>query len=168
METGNRDQAPSESRDQASQVQQENIEKYFKTLEAGALSQEDQKELYQLITAAPSSVVLTATRQQTYIGPLPPPEQLNQYDAHTRETIVSMARDEQVHVHSMRLQGIKGAIAKDKRGQYIGGAIAITGLVVAAIIAPYSAVAAAIIGSLDLFGMVALFVAPRILENFKK
>ena len=49
-----------------------------------------------------------------------------------------------------------------------GAAIAITGLLVAAFVAPYSAVVAAIIGSLDLFGMVALFVAPRVLENRKK
>ena len=35
----------------------------------------------------------------------------------------------------------------------------------AAWIAQYSAVAAGIIATLDLFGMVALFVAPRLLEN---
>ena len=159
METG--------SSDQISRNQQEDIEIYLKTLETGTLSPDEQKKLHQLITAVPSSVALTATRQETFIGPLPPPEQLAGYDAPTRETILSMARNEQSHVHSMRLQGLNAAIAKDKRGQYIGGTIAITGLVVAAVIAPYSAVAAAIIGSLDLFGMVALFVAPRILDRQK-
>ncbi len=165
MNNGDKSQHPFESKDKKIQDQKEDIERYFRNLELGALSQEDQKRLHRLITAAPPSVIMTAIRQETFIGPLPPPEQLSQYDTQTRETILSMAQNEQAHVHSMRLQGLKGAIAKDKRGQYIGGTIAITGLIVAAIIAPYSAVAAAVIGSLDLFGMVALFVAPRLLEK---
>jgi hypothetical protein len=78
-----------------------------------------------------------------------------------------MARDEQRHVHELRVGGLNGAIEKDKRGQRIGCAIAITGLIVATLIAPHSAIVAAIIGSLDLFGMVALFVAPRVIEGRK-
>ena len=65
----------------------------------------------------------------------------------------------------MNEKALNGAISKDRLGQYIGGSIAIVGLVAAAWIAQYSAVAAGIIATLDLFGMVALFVAPRLLEN---
>ena len=73
--------------------------------------------------------------------------------------ILDMAQNEQRHAHELRERGLNGAIAKDKRGQWLGASIAITGLFVAAFVAPYSAAAAAIIGSLDLFGMVVLFVA---------
>ncbi|WP_186764411.1 DUF2335 domain-containing protein [Pistricoccus aurantiacus] len=104
-------------------------------------------------------------RHETFSGPIPPAEHLNQYDESVRRLIVQMAKDEQKHAHSMREQGLQGAINKDRRGQLLGGAIAITGLVVAAVIAPHSAAAAAVIGTLDLFGMVALFVAPRVLDK---
>jgi len=67
----------------------------------------------------------------------------------------------------MDRRGLEAAVQKDKRGQLIGGGIAITGLVAAAVIAPFSPTAAAIIGGLDLFGMVALFVAPRILPTLR-
>jgi uncharacterized membrane protein len=82
--------------------------------------------------------------------------------------IVEMASKEQAHAHMMQQTGLQGAIDKDRRGQLIGGVIAVSGLIAAAVIAPYSATAAAIIGGLDLFGMVALFVAPRILEKRAK
>ena len=52
-------------------------------------------------------------------------------------------------------------------GQRYGLVIAVAGLAAAVAIAPFSAVAAGIIGTLDLFGMVALFVAPRILERMR-
>jgi uncharacterized membrane protein len=150
-----------------SEYQQENIEILVNKLEIGNLTQDEQRRLFEFLKQSPPSVVLTATRHQTFIGPIPPPDHLKQYDSKTRDIIVGMARDEQRHVHELRVRGLNGAIEKDKRGQRIGGAIAITGLLVAALIAPHSAIAAAIIGSLDLFGMVALFVAPRVIEGRK-
>ena len=144
------------------------IETLIGKLESGSLTQEEQNRLSELLKNAPSSVVMTASRRQTFIGPVPAPEQLNQYDEKTRDIILGMAQNEQRHAHELREKGLNGAIAKDRRGQGLGAAIAITGLLVAAFVAPYSAVAAAIIGSLDLFGMVALFVAPRVLENRRK
>ncbi|MFP4160628.1 MAG: hypothetical protein ACLFSK_01420 [Ectothiorhodospira sp.] len=50
----------------------------------------------------------------------------------------------------------------------MGLIIALSGLLAAAWIAPSSATAAAIIGGLDLFGMVTVFVAPRILERARQ
>lgn len=134
-------------------------------LHQGQLSAHEQSLLAELLDDEPGEVLMSVTRQQLHVGPLPPPDLLNQYDEATRQTILDMASKEQAHTHAMQQKSLQGAIGKDRRGQVIGGLIAIAGLVAAAAIAPYSAVAAAIIGSLDLFGMVALFVAPRILEK---
>ncbi|MBE0508374.1 MAG: DUF2335 domain-containing protein [Marinospirillum sp.] len=134
-------------------------------LHQGQLSAQEQSLLAELLDNEPGEVLMSVTRQQLHVGPLPPPDLLNQYDDATRQTILSMASKEQAHAHDMQQKSLQGAIAKDRRGQVIGGVIAVAGLVAAAAIAPYSTVAAAIIGSLDLFGMVALFVAPRILEK---
>jgi len=133
-------------------------------LERGQLTNEQQRRLDELLRHAPLSVVITATHRQSYSGPIPPPDQLQKYPDDVRRVILKMAQDEQAHAHAMDEKSLSGAITKDRRGQMIGGLIAIAGLGAAAWIAPYSAVAAAIIGALDLFGMVALFVAPRILE----
>lgn len=48
-----------------------------------------------------------------------------------------MAQQEQSHAYEMRKTGLEGAIRKDRRGQYLGG-------------------------------LVALFVAPRVLERHNK
>lgn len=136
-------------------------------LEGGALSPEDQSRLAGLLEAQPSELVMAATRHESYSGPLPHPDHLNRFDDETRRAIVQMAVDEQAHAHRMRERGLEGAIAKDRRGQRYGLVIAVAGLAAAVAIAPFSAVAAGIIGTLDLFGMVALFVAPRILERMR-
>lgn len=99
-----------------------------------------------------------------FSGPIPHPQHLNGYDQTTRETIVAMAVREQQHAHDMGEKGLDGAIKKDRLGQIFGLIIAIFGLGAAAWIAQYSAVAASIIGSIDLLGMVAVFAAPRAFE----
>lgn len=132
-------------------------------LQTGELTHDEQLRLIQVIPV--SSVVTTAFHDEVHDGPLPPADELNRYDDLAKRIILQMAQDEQKSEHALRMEGLRGAINKDRRGQMVGGAIAITGLIVAAVIAPHSAVAAAIIGTLDLFGMVALFVAPRILER---
>lgn len=76
-----------------------------------------------------------------------------------------MAVEDQKHTHDKQKTGLNGAIEKDKRGQRYGLTIALGGFVTAAIIAPFSPAVAGLIGALDLFGMVALFVAPRVLEG---
>lgn len=134
-------------------------------LEQGGLSPSQQIKLAQLLKNAPASLVMTATHHQSFSGPIPPPDQLAKYPDDARKLILEMAHKEQVHAHNMNEKALSGAIQKDRLGQYIGGTIAIVGLVAAAWIAQYSAVAAGIIATLDLFGMVALFVAPRLLEN---
>lgn len=142
------------------------VAQLFEKLESGTLSHDEQMQLGEIMQAP--AVMMMAMRHETFSGPIPPAEHLNQYDESVRNIIVQMAQDEQRHAHRVREQGLQGAINKDRRGQLLGGAIAITGLLVAAAIAPHSAAAAAIIGTLDLFGMVALFVAPRVLDKRKR
>ncbi|GAB3338244.1 MULTISPECIES: DUF2335 domain-containing protein [Chromohalobacter] len=141
-------------------------------LHHGQLSEEEQVRLGDLIVSAPTpepqNQSVAMMRQVSYQGPLPPPEQLNAYDEETRRLIVNMAVDEQHHTHDMRSKGLEGAIKKDERGQRYGLTVAIVGLVAATVIAPFSSVAAGVIGTLDLVGMVAIFVAPRILEKQRK
>ncbi|WFE68803.1 DUF2335 domain-containing protein [Thiomicrospira sp. R3] len=147
--------------------QQEQIVELVAKLEQGCLTQLQQSQLALLLKNAPSEFVLTATHHQSFSAPIPPPEQLKQYPEDARKLILDMAHKEQSHAHFMNEKALTGAIQKDRLGQYVGGSIAIIGLVAAAWIAQYSAVAAGIIATLDLFGMVALFVAPRLLENRK-
>ena len=133
--------------------------------QGGELSEEDSRILEGLLEReGPKEVLQFAVRTASFSGPLPPPGLLAQYDAATRQSIVDMALIEQRHVHDMQKRGLDGMIEKDKRGQRYGVAIALTGLLVAAWISKHSVVAAAVIGTLDLVGMVAIFVAPRILQ----
>lgn len=134
-------------------------------MESGVLTEQQQRQLGELLKEASPSLVMTATHHQSFSGPIPPPEQLSSYSEDARQLILKMAQEEQSHAHIMNEKALLGAIRKDRLGQIIGGVIAVAGLGAAAWIAQYSATAAAIIGSLDLFGMVALFVAPRLLES---
>lgn len=145
--------------------QEQALASLVENLESGSLTKTKQVQLAELLKNAPPSLVMTATHHQSFSGPIPPPEQLSNYPDDARQVILSMAQNEQNHSHAMNEKALNGAISKDRLGQYIGGTIAIVGLVAAAWIAQYSAVAAGIIATLDLFGMVALFVAPRLLEN---
>ena len=137
-------------------------------LRAGELTSEERDRLVQYLQSDETQGVALAYSQASFSGPLPPPQLLAQYDSQTRRAILEMAQAEQRHAHDMDRKGLEAAVQKDRRGQRIGGGIAITGLIAAAVIAPFSPAAAAIIGGLDLFGMVALFVAPRILPALRR
>lgn len=133
--------------------------------QGGELSEEDSRTLQVLLDReGPQEVLQFAVRTASFSGPLPPPGLLAQYDAETRQAIVGMAQSEQSHTHDMQARSLDGMIEKDKRGQRYGVTIALTGLLVAGWISQHSVVAAGIIGTLDLVGMVAIFVAPRILH----
>jgi len=135
-------------------------------LEQGTLSPTERDELAQMLRSA--NIIVTSSTHEIFSGPLPPAKLLNQYSPQAQKIILEMAQQEQSHAHEMRKTGLEGAIRKDRRGQYLGGLVALAGLAVAAILAPHSPMAATIIGALDLFGVVALFVAPRVLERHKK
>lgn len=118
----NKDQpewTPASEHSKPQAADQKDIEILIGKLEKGGLTQDEQRLLSELLRKAPSSVVMTATRHQTFIGPVPPPEQLNQYDEKTRDIILDMALSEQRHAHEMRERGLNGAIGKDQRGQWL-------------------------------------------------
>ena len=136
-------------------------------LKSGQLTPGQQEALAGMLVEDEPHQHVMAIQQQTtmYSGSLPHPDHFNSYDEHTRRTILQMAVEDQKHTHDMQKTGLNGAIEKDKRGQRYGLTIALGGFVTAAIIAPFSPAVAGLIGALDLFGMVALFVAPRVLEG---
>lgn len=163
-----------QSADESAQILQKTPPKDLGTLmqalaSGGELTKQQQNILEGVVSAAaerePGLVAEIAFRQEMYSGPLPHPDQLNGYDVETRRLIVEMAVREQTHTHEMQKKGLTGAIWKDRIGQFLGFGIAVTGLVAAAWISQYSAFAAGIIGSIDLLGMVSVFVAPRAFEK---
>lgn len=98
-------------------------------------------------------------------GPVPHPEIFEQYSEPVQERILAMAEKEQEHTHAIRKEGLTGAITCDRRGQHYGLAVALAGLLAATVIAFESPTAAAVIGSFDLLGLVAVFVYPRFLKH---
>lgn len=138
-------------------------------LKAGELSAAEQQILSELMPQAKNNLVLQmAMRHEQFSGPLPHPDQLNKFDPETRKAIVSMAQKEQAHTHEMQQKGLEGAIKKDRRGQWLGFTIAVSGLAAAAYVAQVSPAAAGLIATIDLVGMVAVFVVPRAFEKFGK
>jgi len=135
-------------------------------LHEGSLTEADQKRMASLVEMeiSPAQSILMASQSESFIGPVPHPDLLRRYDQETRRIIVEMAQKEQVHTHSMQTQGLESTVARDKRGQRYGLTIALSGLLVTAWIAQYSPTAAVIIGAIDLVGLVAIFVAPRIFQ----
>lgn len=142
----------------------------FSDLKSGKTLSDDQHEMLEkaLNVAAkrePAMVAQVAFQQEVYSGPLPHYDQLNGYDEETRRAIVDMAVREQSHSHNMYLTGLNGAIQKDRRGQYCALVVAVVGLGAAAWISQYSPTAAAVIGGIDLIGLVSVFMVPRIAEQ---
>ena len=148
---------------------QEQTEALIKILAKGSLNSTQQAELAELLkTNSQSFLIMARMQHQQITGPIPPPEYLAKYDEKARNLILDMGKKEQQYTHDINIKALNGAIKKDRLVQVIGGVIAVVGLAASAWIAQYSAVAAGIIATLDLFGMVALFVAPRILESKNK
>lgn len=112
----------------------------------------------------PDLMAQVAFQQETFSGPIPHHEQLNGYDEDTRREIVAMAVREQEHTHEMQRTGLNGAINKDRRAQYCALVVALGALGAAGWMAQFSAVAAAVIGGLDLVGLVGVFLFPRMME----
>jgi len=141
------------------------IESILLLLEKGELTNKKQKKLAKLLKDESVSVVLQATHHQSFSGPIPHPSILEGYPEEVRNKIVEMAVKEQSHTHEIEEVSLDAAIKKDKRGQWMGFGIAITGLLAAAFIAQFSPEVAGIIAALDLVGLVAIFVTPRLLER---
>ena len=72
---------------------------------------------------------------ENYAGPLPPPGLLNQFDSDTRAAIVNDFMAHSQHRRDMEQQALIQSVELARRGQDRATAIAIGGLVVAAIVA---------------------------------
>lgn len=99
---------------------------------------------------------------EDYAGPLPPPDLLNQFDSDTRAAIVKDFTAYSQHRRDMEKQALVESVGLARRGQDRATAIAIGGLVVAAIVAvagqPLWAVVLAV---LDIGGGVAVSLILR-------
>ncbi len=86
---------------------------------------------------------------ENYAGPLPPPGLLNQFDGDARAAIVNDFMAHSQHRRDMERQALAQSVELARRGQDRATAIAIGGLVVAAVVAiagqPLWAVALAIV-----------------------
>lgn len=109
----------------AFQKQEEQASDLAEKLEQGTLSPVERNEIAQLLRSA--NIVVTSSTREIFSGPLPPAELLNQYSANAQKIILEMAQHEQSHAHQMQRQGLEGAIKKDRRGQYLGGLVALAG-----------------------------------------
>jgi uncharacterized membrane protein len=98
----------------------------------------------------------------SYSGPLPPPEMLKQFD----EVLPGLAkiivdRVEKQSDHRMRLEErtIFEQLSESRRGQHYGLVIGLSGLLTCAVLALMGHdTVAAVIGAMDLAGLVAIFV----------
>ncbi len=99
-----------------------------------------------------------------YQGPLPHPDILKGYaelDATLPDRIVRMAETEMASRHAAQTQALSHSFTLAKLGMYSGLAVALAGLGAASYMAQFSAVAAAVIGAVDLGVLVGIFVAGR-------
>lgn len=143
------------------------IERLVAKLERGNLSQEQQQELSRHLQIEPAREqhIHQRVSQTSFSGPLPHPDILNQFDDETRKTIVQMAVNDQKHVHEMNQKGLSGSILKDRIGQFCGLTIALGALWVAFKTAETNPGGALMLTGFSIVGMVAVFVAPRVLET---
>lgn len=110
----------------------------------------------------PNGVVLVQNSVQTFSGPLPHPDILRQFDAvvpGSAERIIKMAEEQSFHRKELERKVIDSDIARSKWGQILGFVIAVSGLVVSAVVAIFgSALAGGIIGVGTLASLVGVFM----------
>jgi uncharacterized membrane protein len=103
--------------------------------------------------------------QQLHIGPLPPPEELAEYDKVVpglAERLIAMTEREQAHRHDIQITSVKTGFEIAARGQHYGLAVAILVLTLAAIFAFLGyPVEGAAIATADLVALTAVFVIGR-------
>jgi uncharacterized membrane protein len=108
------------------------------------------------------SVVRQELTQKSFSGPIPPPEALAQYEQITAGLagrIVGMAESQLAHRQAMENMALPAKMAEARRGQWIAGAVAIVGLIVAGTVGVWgNAWASGAIGLADLSSIVGIFV----------
>jgi uncharacterized membrane protein len=95
-------------------------------------------------------------------GPLPAPQVLAEYERvlpGLAERIVKMAETQMVHRQGLEAKHLDGESRRANRGQYFGLAVALGGFLLSGFCVAYGAVvAAAVIASVDLVGLVSTFL----------
>ncbi len=114
---------------------------------------------------APHHEVVFAQQAIVHQGPLPPPADLGEYDRirpDLVDRIVAMAESEMGHRHSMESRRLRSASRRSMAGLIAGFVVAVSVLAGAAWLIDSGHDAAGIIlGSVDLVGLVAVFVLGR-------
>ncbi|WP_340611910.1 DUF2335 domain-containing protein [Xenorhabdus bharatensis] len=102
-------------------------------------------------------------------GPIPPPSQLREYEnilPGAAERLLSLAEKEQRHRHDMDNKIVDGGMSKDRRGQWMGLGLALLILCGAFYFASSGEIGfASLLVTLDLVGLVAVFVLGRYLKQ---
>ena len=109
---------------------------------------------------------VTVQHEQHLIsGPLPAPDILRGYDEilpGAGERIIRMAEKEQTHTHEAGLLALRETAAGNRRGQILGGIVAVAALGTAAFLGYHGhSVAAGIVGGTTVVGLVTVFVTGR-------
>lgn len=104
----------------------------------------------------------TETRIEAHRGPLPAPDLLQRYEEilpGAAERILTMAEEQARHRQSLERKVIDGDLSAQRLGLVAGGVVAVALGVVAAVIAIWASPAAgAVVGSIDIAGIVGAFV----------
>lgn len=103
--------------------------------------------------------------QSSFRGPLPPPTMLREYNeivVNGAERIMARSEKEQAHRHEMQSKTVTGAIAKDRRGQWMAFAITVFILLIATVFAwRGNTVFAGTLITVDLIGLASVFIMGR-------
>lgn len=103
-----------------------------------------------------------STFESTWMGPLPPPQVLSQFDqAHpgAAKIIIEAFQEQSRHRQELEKLAISSNIAKEKRGQHYGFAIGVIGILcgTTCILLGHEWPGAAVIG-VDLISLVSVFI----------
>ncbi len=101
-------------------------------------------------------------REQSFSGPLPPPEILGRYNdilPGAAERIIQMAEKQAAHRQALETVAISSDASRSKWGQIFGFIVATIGLVVSCLLGIYgSAIAASVMGAGTLVALVSVFI----------
>lgn len=114
-----------------------------------------------------TGISVTETKVASFSGPIPHPEVLSGYESlvpGAADRIISMAEREQEYRHRIVEKAVDANVARDRRGQWMGFAIATVGLLISALVIYYgrdhtaAVVGGTVLGGADFVALVALFV----------
>ncbi|WP_323862883.1 DUF2335 domain-containing protein [Xenorhabdus szentirmaii] len=116
----------------------------------------------------PKFTAVIQRKISTFQGPFPPPKLLKEYEntlPGAAERVFALTEKEQNHRHEIDDKVVNGGISKDKRGQWMGFGLALLILCGAFYFANKGEIGfASLLVTLDLVGLVAVFVLGRYLK----